>query len=156
MLSRRSSIFFFSTQMYFLSFSLLKTIVAFLTKKSWQSNWSGYWAMLFTYQRKTAFSASCLHPWSRYPWSSLLQLLAVSLFSELSAEIFFFHDSKSVRGLVCIKGRRPVGVENEGYDTDDDSDDEGNVRSMPEETKVSCMDCCSRLSILLASISHGI
>jgi hypothetical protein len=45
-----------------------------------------------------------------------------------------------LRGLVVIKGRRPVlGVENEGYDTDEDSDDEGNVRSISDETnKVMC------------------
>lgn len=45
----------------------------------------------------------------------------------------------SLRGLVVIKGRRPVvGVENDGYDTEDDSDDEGNVvvRSLSDESKV--------------------
>ena len=47
--------------------------------------------------------------------------------------------ASSLRGLVAIKGRRPmVGVENDGYDTDEDSDDEGNVviRHMAEEGKV--------------------
>jgi hypothetical protein len=37
--------------------------------------------------------------------------------------------------MVVIKGRRPgIGVENEGYDTDEDSDDEGNVRSLSDES----------------------
>jgi hypothetical protein len=37
--------------------------------------------------------------------------------------------------MVVIKGRRPgIGVENEGYDTDEDSDDEGNVRSISDES----------------------
>lgn len=41
--------------------------------------------------------------------------------------------------MVVIKGRRPlVGVESDAYDTDEDSDDEGNVvlRSLSEESKV--------------------
>lgn len=43
----------------------------------------------------------------------------------------------SLRGLVVIKGRRPdVGLENDGYDTEEDSDDEGNVKDIPEESKV--------------------
>ena len=40
--------------------------------------------------------------------------------------------------MVVIKGRRPaLGGENEGYDTDEDSDDEGNTKSVPEQSKVS-------------------
>jgi hypothetical protein len=43
----------------------------------------------------------------------------------------------SLRGLVVIKGRRPVvGLENDGYDTEDDSDDEGNVVVRSDESKV--------------------
>ena len=39
--------------------------------------------------------------------------------------------------MVVIKGRRPVSaVETDGYNTDDDSDDEGNVKTMSEEIKV--------------------
>ena len=53
-------------------------------------------------------------------------------------DLVFVKCYTSLRGMVVIKGRRPaLGLENEGYDTDDDSDDEGNTRSMSEESKVS-------------------
>jgi len=46
--------------------------------------------------------------------------------------------------MVVIKGRRPpLGGDNEGYDTDYDSDDEGTARnSIAEESKVCAGNLC--------------
>ena len=67
-------------------------------------------------------------------------LLDANMSMHFSHHYFESYPSRniSLRGMVVIKGRRPVlGGENEGYDTDEDSDDEGNTKSMPEESKVS-------------------
>ncbi|CAB9505823.1 Inactive phospholipase C-like protein 1 [Seminavis robusta] len=84
-----------------------------------------------------SFENHCSIPYQEVMAEQLVRILGKSLYVPPENSLFGLLPSPTVlRGLVVIKGRRPlVGVGDDGYDTDEDSDDEGNVKSMSDESK---------------------
>lgn len=86
-----------------------------------------------------SFENHCSLPFQEVMAEQLVRILGSSLYIPPEDSLFGLLPSPmDLRGMVVIKGRRPlVGVESDAYDTDEDSDDEGNVvlRSLSEESK---------------------
>lgn len=84
-----------------------------------------------------SFENHCSIPYQEVMAEQLVRILGNSLYVPKDDSLFGLLPSPmDLRGMVVIKGRRPLtDLENEGYDTDEDSDDEGNTRSVSEGSK---------------------
>jgi phosphatidylinositol phospholipase C delta len=73
-----------------------------------------------------SFENHCSIPYQEVMAEQLLRILGDLLYIPTEASLYGRLPSPAqLRGLVVIKGRRPIGTEADAYDTDDDSDEDG-------------------------------
>jgi hypothetical protein len=98
-----------------------------------------------------SFENHCSIPYQEVMAEQLMRILGDLLYVPTEASLYGPLPSPAqLRGLVVIKGRRPIGTEADAYDTDDDvSEDDGQTSSMGDVTR-------DELAQREAVMKHGI